>query len=472
MSEKFDYEHDILFEENALILGKSPNIYSALVRKADFTKNVPFHNIPYLKGKEVSKYIKQILKMKPKYIEDKHIKIRRLLKRYMKQNYIKQWRDYKKWFDDEIYPLTLIRIISSIQTDNINEQKIIMSNFFLKAEKIVNSKGEGNLNVPKSMNDLLNENKAYFIGASFGDGCNLSDQLKWQITDGHKNQCKLKYSYQYLKTINDLLYKEFGIVGSIKKYEGKKYILTANNKWFCRLINFFYGVPFGKKKYLKTPEMFKNDEMKKAFWSGIIDTDGEIFNNSANVQLCMKSENIVNEFDEYLNELKIGHKLSFYRDASYIFIPVSSFKKFNENFTINHPLKKMLVDNNLKNGSHQKMLKSRNDATIKNFLSINKNNFKVKCDNNQVKFGFSNGNFVRIPLDQKLIDGVAHRIRPTSRKIYITNRGNEDVSDVVNRIENMFDIKLGYHKSRNTYCYSSDVLYKLFKYLYKYEKPW
>jgi hypothetical protein len=336
------------------------------------------------------------------------------------------------------------------------------------SDKIINSKKEGSLEISKLMN-LTNENKAYIIGASFGDGCNLADGLRWQITDGNKNQERLEYSRNYLSNINNLLQTEFGISGKINKLDGNMYVLIINNKWFSRLINYLYGVPFGKKTNLTIPKIFNNNRLKNSFWSGIIDTDGQIFDNSANMQLCMKSEKLMQEFHEYLISLDIEHNFRHYRNEYYLLIPVRSFKKFSEIFKILHPCKKILLINNLTKGTKQRVFFGKTDNSLEHFITNDK--YITKTENDCIKIGIHNGKFIKVP-HIKDLDGIASRIRVGDRKIYIINRGKIESRVIENQIEKTFEIKSYYNKGKNTYYFNSDVLCDMFKYLYRYEKPW
>jgi len=362
----------------------------------------------------------------------------------------------------------LIRVICRVISRNLEEEMKNLTHCLTISNNIVNSKNEGALETSKLIN-LANENKAYIIGASFGDGCNLANELKWQITDGNKNLKRLKYSREYLSSINHLFQKEFGISGKINKLDGNMYVLIINNKWFSRAINYFYNVPFGKKTILEIPKIFNNNRLKNSFWSGIIDTDGQVFDNSENIQLCMKSKKLMEEFHEYLTLLDIVHNFRHYRDEYYLLVPVRSFKKFNDIFRIIHPCKKMLLINNLNKGTKHKIYIGKTDKTLKQFMSNNK--YIAKTENNYTKIGVHNGKFIKIP-HIKDLDSVASRIRPRDRKIYIINRSKIESRITAEEIEKIFEIKSYYNKGKNTYYFNSDVLCDMFKYLYRYEKPW
>jgi len=523
-----------------LTLDTLPNIFSSLIKANDFTKKVPLHNMPYATGSRLEKILHKMLKDLPELTENKHIFLRRYFKKYMKQNLVKQWKYYKKWFEKKRFPLPFLRVIAFLYSKKkkIDEEQVLVK-VIKNIDKIVNAKGEGALYVPKNLGYILNERKAYFVGASFGDGCLLQDENQWTMTDGHQNIKVLPYSYTFLKNIKMLLKKEFGVIGVIRKGLGRKYVLIINNKFFCRLLNFFYGIPFGEKKNLEQPLIFnlsKNiNKLEKKFFAGLIDTDGSIFENSANIRIELSHSNkLIDQLNQFLTSKNILSTTSVNLPSKSLFVPTKSFKKFLKLINLEHPYKKLLAYNNLKKGSTERFLIKIKKKPFYKFLLKNSNRLRIygageiiknlrektkvtsvelsnilNVSRGTIKSWEENANSigiktlfdiaelsdfnilkiinflqrrkilwsygrtkVKLPCSLNKVKGLAQFIRPGHSYVYIINRGNEDREEVINELQNLFGIMPAYEISKNVYRFNSEILRDYFNFFFRYEKAW
>lgn len=527
-------------ELEALSIENVPNIFGALIKYDDFQKKVPLHNIPYVTGKSLNNTIKKLLKELPEYTKNNHLQIRRFLKIYMKRKITKQYRNYIIWFGNGRCLLVFLRLLAWIYSrkKKINEKQVF-AKIIEKIETIENAKGEGNLSLPKTMSELLTKDKAYILGASTGDGCLLLNDSRWATTDGHKDINALPFSYEYLKNINEWIRKEFGISGNIRNGPGKKYVLMINNKFFCRLLNFFCGIRFGVKMSPEVPLIFNlsesNHELKRHFFTGLIDTDGSILRNSPNMQIEMNnSDNLINQLSSLLSETNIENSMSVNPPSKRLFIPTKSFKNFVELIDLRHHYKHLLALNHLKKGTKERFLKSviRHDTVnflekyshnlrvlrtgkiiktlieksksdkmgIANILNVkektinawinNVNSIQLKpfikignlCGhntngllkellNNDVKWGYGQTT-VRIPEGIDNVIQLAKFIRPGHSYVYVANRGNINRNKIISQMKDIFGVMPSYEKSKNTYRFSSEILRDYFNFFFNYENPW
>ena len=113
--------------------------------------------------------------------------------------------------------------------------------------------GKSKFYCPIKIDQLLNEKLAYFTGCSLGDGHIDLEGKKGVLVDGSSFEEKMIGSEEFVENLGNLLNK--WRVSSKIYIKPTKIILQVNNKLFCRFLNFFFGLPFGKKKnhILTTP---------------------------------------------------------------------------------------------------------------------------------------------------------------------------------------------------------------------------
>lgn len=351
------------------------NLFSAFVKKDDFVKkdkrNQILQKTVYVKiNKNLTKAINRRFSNKKKLIG--------LLETYLdKRCNLK--KALKRWFKNKIFPLILLKIIS--------KDKKEFSTFIDKIEYFTDFLGKSRFYCHKTLGQLLDYKLMYFIGCSIGDGHINKEGKRWVLVDGSSKKERLVFSEKFILNLTFLL------KNLINNYEIKrdktKYALRINNKLFCRFLNFFFGLPFGKKKdvVLKKPfilNLRKND-LEKYFWRGCFDTDGSV-NKWGAVDFCSSDRNLLNKCMIYLKTIKIEPK----KGKNLLVINISDLKKFSQ-IGFSHPRKQKEFLEILKRGSKFIDIKIRDSEKIdKRLLKIYNlirvdNNYRIRIHSRNLK---------------------------------------------------------------------------------------
>lgn len=376
---------------NALFIDKDRlNIFQALIKYKDFKTKLPLHHTPY--ANFFPKFINNIIDALPSYYTSKkHLNIRRIFSYYMRYGSTLQWKAYKNWFNNGYFPLLYLRVLAKIYSNEFClSENGILSYIIRNIQNITDSRRQSVFMPPLDINSLLKKEIFYLVGVSLGDGTNIASGERWDITDGHTNKKYLIFSYQHLHNAKLLLEKKFGIKIELRKMPGNKYSLRCSNKAFCRYLNFFLDVPFGKKEdaILSIPSIIQlvvdneKEEFERYFWIGLFDSDGSIIKNSVNVQISTTSKPLMYSLYDFLIDHKLNPSIKEYNGIKRInplynvFIPTSDFKKFALTLGFLHPLKNNLLMNALRKGPTQKGFKHlKNIYSIGDYLPFEK--FKI-----------------------------------------------------------------------------------------------
>lgn len=373
-------------KENLIFLDKDRkilNLFSAFIKKEDFIKkgkkNQILQKTVYVK---LTNNLTEILKGK---FSDKR-DLMKLLEGYIGKRSISK-NTINKWFDSTIFPLILLRAIS--------KDKEELSKFIKEITYFTDFLNKSRFDCPKTLNDLFDKKIIYLVGCSFGDGHINKDGKRWTLVDGSSKE--VDYSKKFIMNLTILL-KNYLSKWEIREFE-TKYALRVNNKLFCRFLNFFFGLPFGKKKevVLEKPKIFNfnNQYFEKYFWRGYYDTDGSV-NNQGAVDFCSNDQNIISQCIKYLTDISIGSK----KTKRGLTIGMPYLNKFScIGFAHSRKQKELLKI--LKRGSKYIDIKIRKDRNIdKRLKKIYKslridNNYRVRIHSRNLKESGVNENEVR-----------------------------------------------------------------------------
>ena len=139
-----------------------------------------------------------------------------------------------------------------------------------------------------------------------------------------------------------------------------KFALKVNNKIFCRFLNFFFGLPIGKKKYsiLKKPLILNltKKDLERYFWRGCFDTDGSI-NKQGALDFCSTDGNLLKECNLYLKKVGLQPRIN----DNKIILSMPDIKKFGY-IGLSHPRKQREFLTLLKRGPKYLDIKIKRDA--------------------------------------------------------------------------------------------------------------
>ncbi|MBW2990825.1 hypothetical protein KY348_03905, partial [Candidatus Woesearchaeota archaeon] len=352
--------HLIFLDEEKKIL----NLFSAFVKKDDFIKKdkicQPLQKTVYVK---ISQKLLNIIKNRFKDGKE----VIKLLERYTNRRIVTK-EGVNRWFNTRVVPLILLRLIS--------KDKKELAEFIEETEYITDFVNKSKFYCPKTLDDLLNPQLIYLAGCSVGDGHIDKKGKRWVLVDGSSKKERLLQSHEFVVKLSNLL-RDLGIRPNIR-LKRTKCILTANNKPFCRFLNFFFGLPYGKKKeaILRKPSMLNlsKKDLEKYFWMGCFDTDGSV-NKDGVIDFCSSDKNLLKECQTYLKYNEIRTK----ETEKVLTINIQNLKKFIY-IGFAHPRKQKEYLKILKRGLKQKKMKIRDDKKIdKNLLKIQD---LVRIDNN------------------------------------------------------------------------------------------
>lgn len=395
-----NYKNDSLLLEKLIFLNKEKqilNFFSALIKKEDFIKkdkiSQPLQRTAYVKI--TSKLIKQIRK---KYMNKEIIKIT--------EGYIVRRSNLNtainRWFENKTFPLITLRAIYKEKLYNITNEIEYFTDFLNKSR----------FYFPKTLSELLNKRLIYFIGCSVGDGHIDKAGKRWILVDGSSYKEKLVYSKEFVLKLSKLLQNYINTY-NIRYYE-TKYVLSINNKLFCRFLNFFFELPFGKKKdvVLKKPLIlkFSKEDLEKYFWRGLFDTDGSVIKQGS-VNFCSSDKNLLNECRNYLNKINIKSR----KKEQILNIYMKYLNKF-AHIGLSHPRKQKELLNLLKKGLTYKsvMIKDKTDQKlleIYKLLRIDSSNYRIRIH----KTSLNKSIFNEKQIKQKIKDIFDYELKNTTK---------------------------------------------------------
>jgi len=300
------------------------NLFSAFVKKRDFIKtnkiNQPFQKTVYVK---VTKKLGNLINKK--FYNKKKLQC-------SLEFYICRRTDLKKaikrWFRNNIFPFVLIRVISE---DNLEK----FSQYTQEIEYFTDFLNKSRFYCPKTLGELLIPDIIYLTGCSAGDGHINKEEKRWALVEGTSHEKFLIFSKYFISNLAYLI-KTFGCKCKIEEYE-TKYVLRVNSKLFCRFLNYFFDLPFGKKEFLTKPSILGlNCNLERYFWRGCFDTDGSV-NFRGSVNLSSNCQSFLNECQNYLRDKGIYSELS--KRRTELVLSLRHLKKFCYEVGFSHPRK-------------------------------------------------------------------------------------------------------------------------------------
>ncbi|MFH1396820.1 MAG: LAGLIDADG family homing endonuclease [archaeon] len=400
------------------------NLYSAFVKKSDFIRKEkicqPLQKTVYVK---VSDKLKLILQEK----SSNNKEMKKLIENYIGKRSIGE-RVIEKWFNKNIFPFILLRILSE------NEKEL--AEWTQEIEYFTDFLNKSRFKSPLFIEELLNPQLIYLAGCSLGDGHIDKACKRWTLVDGSSDEKRLKDSKKFVEKLT-LLTKNY-VNKTIIKEHTTKFDLRINNKPYCRFLNFFFGLPIGSKKKakLQVPKIiyFSENDVEKYFWRGCFDTDGSVL---GSVGFSSSDKNMFKECERYLLSKEI--KITFFERS--INIPVKYIKRFVE-IGFAHPRKQKELIQRLKITPKLKSVKEKNDQKIDSKL---RKIYKV----------------LRTDKD-------GYRIRVNKTSLEKSDIDIEEVKKVVKEKFN-YEIKIA---SNDLYYFKSKKVYNYLQNLFIYEPEW
>lgn len=415
-------------KDNLIFLDKEKqilNLYSAFVKSGDFTKRdkkiQPLQRTIYVK---VSEKLFDIIN---KRISNKKELMKALS--YYTDRRTQPITGVNNWFKNKIFPIILLRILS--------KDKKEFSKFIGNIEFFTDFQNKSKFFCPKTLDELLDKKIVYLVGCSVGDGHIDKNGKRWTLVDGTSHSEKLTFSKKFIHNLAFLLIKYINNF-EIKEHK-TKCVLRINNKIYCRFLNFFFGLPFGKKKdtELQKPLILnlKVNDLEKYFWRGMFDTDGNV-NILGAVSLCSSDHNLLDECKKYLAISQIQSEIKGYN----LMISKEYLKKFDK-IGFSHPRKQK-----------EFLLSLKRDLKL---ISVEIKNDKI-IDNKLLQIH----NLIRIE------DG--SRIRIHLRNLRKSNLNREELKKI---IKSLFNCELRETKDNRLYFRSKKV-YEYLRNIFDYKRSW
>lgn len=345
--------NDLIAEkrENVIFLDKENkmlNLFSAFVKRDDFVKKdklcQPLQKTVYVK---VSKKLAGNINTR---FDDKK-EIIMLLEKYTERR-IQTKKAVSEWFNTGVFPLILLRIISKDEKE--------LAGFAKEIEYITDFVHKSRFYYPKNLDELLTPKIVYLTGCSVGDGHIDKTGKRWVLVDGSSKKERLELSKEFIQKLANLTK---GLTNKSRiDIRETKCILTINSKIFCRFLNFFFGLPYGKKKeaVLRKPLIlnFNKENLEKYFWRGCFDTDGSV-NKDGAFNFCSSDNNLREECVNYLKKINIEVRESDFG----INIPGEHLSQLT-NIGLSHPRKQKEFLELLKRGIKRKNISLRKEGRI------------------------------------------------------------------------------------------------------------
>ncbi len=347
--------NQLLKEKFPLLLeGKKLNLYSSLVKSFDFEKTLGSHCFCSISPDKIKEYL-------PSSYNSKNFrKLREDMKCYSEKEILS--RSVRTWTKNEIWPLFILRVISRLY----DEDKEILSDLLKSVNYFTDSTHKNKFIPPKTLSKLLTKEQAYFIGCAFGDG-GFSTNEYWVIVDGGKKE-ELIYSQQWLGELSSLINRMYNIefTDNNPRQRENKVELWVSNTWFERFVNFWFSLPYGKKKNkIEKPKIFKlsknPEKLYKHFWRGMFDADGHCSNESMKASLSSATSKVLNQCQADFKKLDITSKISKPRNLR---IYSKSFAQFGRKIGFSHPRKRRILLKQLAKGPKETQFKGINPEKL------------------------------------------------------------------------------------------------------------
>lgn len=273
---------------------------------------------------------------------------------------------------------------------------------------------------------------AYVIGLAAGDGGFSNDNL-WTLVDGGKDE-QLQYSEKFLESVAGMIETIFGVNTGLRKRENR-FELYISNKWFCRFLRNFYGLPRSYKKgKLSKPEIFDGEESMKHFWRGVFDADGSVAKKSNRVSLSSATRSFLEECRSDFNKLGIDvHEIR--KPAAYLLrLKPDQMPVFAEQVGFSHPRKRSLLLEKLENGSRSYKYEGKTENYIGEFYDL------TKIDRLRA---FDIGKKIREYREEKDLyqKELADKLEVSENQIYYWE--NDKYAIPISALEKIFDSKKG-----------------------------
>ena len=314
------------------------NLYGALIKRNDIhvkTKNSFLKRTPYLIDDNAS-IANEIKNLSEEYTKRDFRKLRRLICNYYFKDKLEK-ATFLKWFKDKKFPLFVIRLVSEISS---NKNLLIQS---LSKCHITDVNGFGRIKFKFLLDKFCFPFNFYLAGIAMGDG--TMNNIRWKIVDGDPNKKRLFHSKEFLEFIKRKIELNYDtrLTGIYKIKNKNAYELVFGNKWFCRYLNFFFGLPFNKKPNLTFPLIlnFFDNKYKKYLIRGLFDTDGSF--DKHRVTFASQFQDLIEDLNLNLHKLNIkfseSKMVDQHRKLFKINILTSELKEYAKLIGFNHPKK-------------------------------------------------------------------------------------------------------------------------------------
>jgi hypothetical protein len=328
------------------------NAYRALVLIDDLKSPRWMIRTPYVKGKNLFKKLRALLKDFGK-LDSIVPEILERLEKYIGHTHVKRsvgLRTLKKQFKQKKINLIVLRCISLLLEEYINKPSI---EIFLEMIKNVDVycggfKRYNQFKIPLTLSQVLSNEQIYLVGVICGDGHICRNDLHVEIIDGHHNKNLLKFSRIYLHKLKKLIFQNFKVRSYIKR-KGNTYLLNITSKWLGTYLHNFFNIPIGKKaSKISIPEILFLLPKKAAlerltfFWRGMFDTDGSVNLNMSNFQITFATKSkIIDSLEKFLLNPSIGISYTRRKEKGVykIEINIADYLKFARKIGSYHPLK-------------------------------------------------------------------------------------------------------------------------------------
>ena len=205
--------------------------------------------------------------------------------------------------------------------------------------------------------DLKRPKFAYFYGYFAADGSFYRDSprsTRFEFTDGSFVADELKYSNEFLsriKTITEELLQTK--IPPVKRTKGNTLKLAFRSKFLETIfIEKFKLMPGTKTFTIDIPEFYKNTDLEKYFWLGMMDGDGMVARNSRKIALESGSKKLMDSFKEFIIKNNLVFKKTERKIKNNIFFKVSINSNFFNYYCkllgFYHPRKNLWIINHLK----------------------------------------------------------------------------------------------------------------------------
>ena len=164
------------------------------------------------------------------------------------------------------------------------------------------------------MRDIKNPKLAYLAGYFAADGSfyreKKTSRTRFEFADGYSKNEELHHSYNFINNIKRLIEEQLSIKIPKVRQRGNYYVLYFENKELEKIFVNQLGFTLGPKSHnVKIPHCYKNTNLEKYFWLGLMDGDGVIAKNGKKIALEMCSKKIVEDFQDFLKNNKIHTEL-------------------------------------------------------------------------------------------------------------------------------------------------------------------